>query len=77
MTGVDLVAWMLRLAGGDASMMDGLCRTAAGDHRPRRRGRVYAEDPGRDYRPSAGDAHVGCSFPPPARVETWVDTGTG
>ncbi|MEV8191363.1 urea carboxylase [Rhodococcus pyridinivorans] len=74
-TGVDLVEWMLRLARGDDSMLGGLP-----DSGPELTGhaveaRVYAEDPGRDYRPSAGLlTHV--EFPAHTRIETWVDTGT-
>ncbi|MGW4242988.1 5-oxoprolinase/urea amidolyase family protein, partial [Nocardia sp. NPDC004722] len=74
-TGVDLVAWMLRLAGGDTTMLDGLAEDG-----PEIRGwaveaRVYAEDPGNDYRPSAG-LITHAAFPETARVDTWVSTGT-
>ncbi|NLE80200.1 MAG: urea carboxylase, partial [Rhodococcus sp.] len=74
-TGVDLVEWMLRLAGGETTLLD-----AIPDSGPEITGhaveaRVYAEDPGRDYRPSSGLlTHV--EFPAHTRVETWVDTGT-
>jgi len=74
-TGVDLVAWMLRLAGGDASMLDGLPDSGPTITGHAVEARVYAEDPGRDYRPSAGTL-TAVQFPPDARVETWVDTGT-
>ncbi len=74
-TGVDLVAWMLRLAGGDASMLDGLPDTGPAITGHAVEARVYAEDPGRDYRPSAGTL-TSVQFPAAARVETWVDTGT-
>ncbi len=50
-TGVDLVEWMVRLAAGDA---DGMRRYV---HAPTGHSievRVYAEDPVRDFRPSAG-----------------------
>ncbi|MFE3190701.1 urea carboxylase [Nocardia sp. NPDC059240] len=74
-TGVDLVAWMLRLAGGDTTVLDGVA-----DDGPEIRGwaveaRVYAEDPGNDYRPSAG-LITHAEFPDNARVDTWVSTGT-
>ncbi|WP_433580682.1 urea carboxylase [Nocardia brasiliensis] len=74
-TGVDLVAWMLRLAGGDATMLDAL-----GDDGPAITGwaaeaRVYAEDPGHDHRPSAG-LITQATFPGSARVDTWIATGT-
>ncbi|MCW2865090.1 MAG: urea amidolyase [Actinoallomurus sp.] len=70
--GVDLVEWMLRLAQGDRSLVQ------AGVPRPRGHAieaRVYAEDPGRDHRPSAG-LLTRAEFPGDVRVDTWVETGT-
>ncbi|WP_280434881.1 urea carboxylase [Nocardia carnea] len=75
-TGVDLVEWMLRLAGGDSAFLDDVP-----DAGPPLTGfaveaRVYAEDPGNDYRPGAGTL-TGVEIPGAnARVETWVETGT-
>ncbi|WP_315770254.1 urea carboxylase [Rhodococcoides kroppenstedtii] len=74
-TGVDLVGWMLRLAGGDRSML-----TDVPDSGPAITGhaveaRVYAEDPGRDYRPSAG-LLTDVAFPDDARIDTHVETGS-
>ncbi|OSC40528.1 urea carboxylase [Mycobacterium decipiens] len=74
-TGVDLVTWMLRAAGGDTAMLDELPDTG-----PPQRGwaveaRVYAEDPGHGHRPSAGLV-TAARFPTDARVDTWIDTGT-
>ncbi|KOS57268.1 urea carboxylase [Rhodococcus rhodochrous] len=74
-TGIDLVEWMLRLGRGETEMLDALP-----DSGPRIVGhaveaRVYAEDPGHDYRPSAG-LLTAVEFPAHTRVETWVDTGT-
>ncbi|NNG98635.1 urea carboxylase [Gordonia araii NBRC 100433] len=75
-TGVDLVEWMLRLAAGDSDFL-----AAVPEPGPPIRGhaveaRLYAEDPGCDYRPSAG-LLTGVRMPTaPARVETWVETGT-
>ncbi|WUH94446.1 urea carboxylase [Streptomyces sp. NBC_00433] len=68
--GVDLVEWMLRLA------MDG---TGPGEP-PQAAGhaveaRIYAEDPARGHRPSAG-VLTRVAFPPGVRVDTWVETGT-
>ncbi|SHM46410.1 urea carboxylase [Actinacidiphila paucisporea] len=68
--GVDLVEWMLRLA------MDG---TGPGEP-PEPAGhaveaRIYAEDPARGHRPSAG-VLTRVAFPPGVRVDTWVETGT-
>ncbi|MER7574936.1 urea carboxylase [Streptomyces sp. NPDC126514] len=69
--GVDLVEWMLRLAQGD---------TAVVTEPPAPEGhaveaRVYAEDPSRDHRPSAG-LLTRVAFPADVRVDTWVETGT-
>jgi urea carboxylase len=69
-TGIDLVEWMVRQAAGEAVPLE---------RRPEPKGhsiqvRLYAEDPGRAFRPSAGLlTHV--RFPD-ARVETWVEAGT-
>ncbi|MFD5921752.1 urea carboxylase [Kitasatospora sp. NPDC058201] len=69
--GVDLVEWMLRLAQGDPAVVT---------EPPAPRGhavevRVYAEDPSRDHRPSAG-LLTRVDFPAGVRVDTWVETGT-
>ncbi|SDJ17282.1 urea carboxylase [Rhodococcus triatomae] len=74
-TGVDLVGWMLRLSRGDSSMLDALPDTGPEITGHAVEARVYAEDPGHDYRPSAGKL-TGVEFPAHTRVETWVDTGT-
>jgi urea carboxylase len=75
-TGVDLVGWMVSLA-----------QTAQGERwplvAPKPQGasiqvRLYAEDPARDFRPSAG-LLTEVSFPatgPQLRIDGWVDTGT-
>ncbi|WP_031515150.1 urea carboxylase [Streptomyces sp. NRRL F-5123] len=68
--GVDLVEWMLRLARdgeapGEAPEPSGHAVEA----------RVYAEDPARGHRPSAG-LLTRVEFPPGVRVDTWVATGT-
>jgi urea carboxylase len=72
--GIDLVAWMLRLAQGDVSMVDG---ARAGGQSPRHavEARVYAEDPAFDHRPSAG-LITAVAFPEELRVDTWVAAGT-
>ncbi|MFB7341630.1 urea carboxylase [Streptomyces hydrogenans] len=69
--GVDLVEWMLRLAQGDTTVVT---------EPPTPRGhaveaRIYAEDPSRDHRPSAG-LLTRVAFPSDVRVDTWVETGT-
>ncbi|MFC9909279.1 5-oxoprolinase/urea amidolyase family protein [Streptomyces sp. NPDC127197] len=69
--GVDLVAWMLRLARGE--------RDVVRDPGPLRghavEARLYAEDPSRDHRPSAG-LLTRVAFPRGVRVDGWVETGT-
>jgi urea carboxylase len=68
-TGIDLVEWMLRQAAGE--VLD-LTRREPKGHSIQVR--LYAEDPGRNFRPSAGRlTHV--KFPDDARIETWVDAG--
>lgn len=68
--GIDLVEWMLRLAQGDTTVVrdPGTPRGHAVE------ARVYAEDPTREHRPSAG-LLTNVAFPPDVRVDTWVETG--
>ena len=71
-TGVDLVEWMIRGAAGDFAFMDGF------EAKPRGaaiQARLYAEDPGQDYRPSSG-VLTRVRFPGDARVDGWVADGT-
>jgi urea carboxylase len=70
--GIDLVAWMLRLAGGERTVLDERPDRSSG-HAVE--ARVYAEDPGRGHQPSAG-LITGARFPGDLRVETWVEAGT-
>ncbi|MER5470889.1 5-oxoprolinase/urea amidolyase family protein [Streptomyces sp. NPDC002685] len=69
--GVDLVAWMLRLARGESEVVQdpGAPRGHAVE------ARVYAEDPSREHRPSAG-LLTRVDFPGGVRVDGWVETGT-
>ncbi|MEU9449344.1 5-oxoprolinase/urea amidolyase family protein [Streptomyces sp. NPDC048277] len=69
--GVDLVAWMLRLARGERDVVrdPGQPRGHAVE------ARVYAEDPSREHRPSAG-LLTRVEFPPGVRVDGWVESGT-
>ncbi|MFG2795005.1 urea carboxylase [Streptomyces sp. NPDC048419] len=69
--GVDLVEWMLRLAQGDRSVV----REVGAPDGHAVEARVYAEDPSRDHRPSAG-LLTEVTFPADVRVDTWVETGT-
>ncbi|UEM19827.1 urea carboxylase [Skermanella mucosa] len=71
-TGVDLVEWMIREAAGEALPLAEHARRAEGASI---QVRVYAEDPGRAFRPSAGIL-TRAKFPGDARVETWVERGT-
>ncbi|OHB33755.1 MAG: urea carboxylase [Phenylobacterium sp. RIFCSPHIGHO2_01_FULL_70_10] len=71
-TGVDLVEWMIRGAAGDYGFLDGF------EARPRGasiQARLYAEDPGQDYRPSSG-VLTQVRFPADARADAWVADGT-
>ncbi|GLW56441.1 urea carboxylase [Kitasatospora phosalacinea] len=69
--GVDLVEWMLRLARGERDVV----REVGPPRGHAVEARVYAEDPSRDHRPSAG-LLTEVAFPPDVRVDTWVETGT-
>ena len=71
-TGVDLVEWMVRGAAGDFAFMDGF---EARPHGAAIQARLYAEDPGQDYRPSSG-VLTQVRFPGGARVDGWVTNGT-
>ncbi|MEO8657268.1 MAG: urea carboxylase [Bryobacteraceae bacterium] len=71
-TGVDLVEWMVRLAARELGDLKAL--------KPVNKGssiqvRVYAEDPAKNYQPSAGVLTY-VAFPAKARVETWVESGS-
>jgi urea carboxylase len=68
--GVDLVEWMVRQAAGE--MFD---ITPPAPRGVAIQARLYAEDPARGFRPSAGRL-TRASFPADARVETWVEDGT-
>ena len=70
--GVDLVEWMVRGAAGDFAFLDTPLGAPKGASI---QARLYAEDPGQDYRPSSGVlTEVG--FPAQARVDGWVAAGT-
>ena len=71
-SGVDLVAWMVQLAAGDLPSLAGLA--------PRRQGasiqvRLYAEDPVRNFQPSAG-LLTEVQWPDGVRLDGWVERGT-
>ncbi|KQY23040.1 urea carboxylase [Cellulomonas sp. Root485] len=69
--GVDLVAWMLRLAQGDTSVVD----TPLEPRGAAVEARVYAENPDRDHLPSAGTI-TAFEVPSDARVDTWIEPGS-
>ena len=71
-TGIDLVEWMIREAEGELAPLDTL---APVPHGASIQVRLYAEDPHKQFQPSAGVlTHV--AFAAAARVDTWVDAGT-
>jgi urea carboxylase len=69
-TGVDLVEWMLRVAAGDGLPLE---VPAPSGHAVE--ARLYAEDPERGFRPSAG-LLTEAVFPGDVRVDGWVERGT-
>ena len=70
-TGFDLVEWMVRHAAGETLPLDQAHIRPTGASI---QVRLYAEDPGRDFRPSSGQlSHV--AWPAGTRVETWVESG--
>ncbi|MGX1268910.1 5-oxoprolinase/urea amidolyase family protein [Streptomyces phaeoluteigriseus] len=69
--GVDLVAWMLRLARGERDVV----REPGPPRGHSVEARLYAEDPSRGHRPGAG-LLTRVEFPPGVRVDGWVETGT-
>ncbi|MCR5028187.1 MAG: urea carboxylase [Fibrobacter sp.] len=70
--GVDLVRWMIEQAAGIRPFEIGATFTPKGHAMEFR---VYAEDPGKNYRPSSG-LLTEVSFPEGIRVDTWVSRGT-
>lgn len=69
--GVDLVEWMVTLASGDWLAPTEKLEPTGHSIQVR----LYAEDPIKQFQPSAGLlTHV--KFDPQARVETWVETGS-
>ncbi len=70
--GVDLVRWMIELAAGIRPFEIGA------EYLPQGHAiefRIYAEDPGKNYRPSSG-LLTEVDFPKDVRVDTWVSRGT-
>ena len=71
-TGVDLVEWMIRQASGDLAPLDSFTITPQG---AAIQVRLYAEDPNKNFQPSAGLLSA-ARFPTSIRVDTWVGDGT-
>jgi urea carboxylase len=70
--GVDLVEWMVLQAAGEMPPLDQASIKPSGASI---QVRLYAEDPGRDFRPSSGLlTHV--AWPKDTRIETWVESGS-
>ncbi|AOJ26742.1 urea carboxylase [Burkholderia seminalis] len=71
-TGVDLVEWMILQAEGDLPPLDTLAVAPRGASI---QVRLYAEDPHKQFQPSAGLlTHV--AFPENVRVDGWIEAGT-
>ncbi|SKC87991.1 urea carboxylase [Burkholderia sp. YR290] len=75
--GLDLVRWMIELAAGTLAPLDVLSR----DLKPQGhaiQARLYAEDPGRDFKPCPG-LLTDVSFPHAdgraLRIDTWIEAG--
>jgi urea carboxylase len=71
-TGVDLVEWMVRQAAGEMAPLASLQVPPKGASL---QVRLYAEDPAKDFQPSAGRLSQ-VVWPRDARVETWVESGS-
>ena len=69
---VDLVRWMIELAAGNRPFEIGAKFVP---HGHAMEFRVYAEDPGKNFRPSSG-LLTEVNFPEGIRVDTWVSRGT-
>jgi len=69
--GIDLVEWMIRQAAGETVLEGGMTLKPDG---AAIEVRVYAENPGAGFRPSAGRL-TSVVFPDDARVDGWIETG--
>jgi urea carboxylase len=72
-TGIDLVEWMVCTAAGEPPDLSAYRSMAPRGHAIEVR--VYAEDPTRDFKPSAGLLTL-VDFPGDVRVDGWVERGT-
>jgi urea carboxylase len=71
-TGIDLVEWMVKTAAGEPP---DLSKAPVGPGGHAIEVRVYAEDPAREFKPSAG-LLTEVVFPEDTRVDGWVEVGT-
>jgi urea carboxylase len=71
-TGVDLVEWMIREAGGALELPADTTRTPKG---AAIEVRLYAEDPAKNYQPSTGTL-MDVAFDETSRVDSWIEPGT-
>lgn len=71
-TGVDLVEWMIRIAAGETDALNDYIHQPSGHAI---QVRLYAEDPNKNFQPASG-VLTEVKFPPTARVDTWVETGS-
>ncbi|WP_144142182.1 urea carboxylase [Paraburkholderia sp. BCC1884] len=75
--GVDLVRWMIELAAGTLAPLTTLAsRLSPSGHAIQ--ARLYAEDPGRDFKPSPGlltDVAFPAADGRALRIDTWIETG--
>ncbi len=71
-TGIDLVEWMVRLGAGELPDLSTLVPTPRG-HAVQ--ARIYAEDPGKSFQPSAG-LLTRAQWPEGVRCDTWVEAGS-
>ena len=71
-TGIDLVEWMVRQAAGEMPPLD---QNSIEPNGASIQARLYAEDPGRDFRPSSG-VLTQVVWPKDTRVDTWVESGS-
>jgi urea carboxylase len=72
-TGIDLVEWMVRTAAGEPPDLSAYRSLQPQGHAIEVR--VYAEDPARDFKPSAG-LLTEVELPSDVRVDGWIERGT-
>jgi urea carboxylase len=71
-TGLDLVEWMLMVAAGQPPALASYRHSPTGSSI---QVRIYAEDPGRNFRPSSG-LLTQVYFPSEVRCDHWIEAGT-